>query len=134
MIVDGAQPTPLVRLPRGGDHDLRPPRAPQGTQGGPPTDSECVRVVKHLTRFQVGAGVRNRLFLPAYSGSGLLICCGGRRRTRPACCRARRTVSSETRSLVCSARSSASRWSAHSEPGTPKLRGRRRPAASRAAR
>ena len=104
MIVDGAQPIALVRLPWGRNHDLLTSRTPQGAQGGQPTEIEFVSIVKHLTSFQMVAAVFNRLFFTAYSGSGRLIVCWGRLRTMSACFSARRIVSSETRMPVLSAR------------------------------
>jgi len=68
MVVDGAQAIPLVGLPSSGNQDLLTPRAPHGAQGGQPTDTEFVSVVKHITGFQRGAGVFNRLFLPNIPG------------------------------------------------------------------
>jgi hypothetical protein len=55
-------------------------------------------------RFQVVAGVFHRLLFTTYAGSGRLFVCWGRLSTMPACFKARRTVSSETRMPVRSAR------------------------------
>jgi hypothetical protein len=134
IIIDGAQTRALVRLPWGGDHDVLTSRTSQGAQGGQPADMACVRIGKHLTGFQVVAGLCKRRFLSAYSGSGRLIWCWGRLSTTPACVKARRTVSSETRMLVLSARSSTKRCKVHREHGSPKLRGRRRTAVRHALR
>jgi hypothetical protein len=43
-----------------------------------PADVELISIVEGLARLQVIAGVFNRLFLSAYSGSGLVIVCCGR--------------------------------------------------------
>ena len=65
MIVDGAQPIALGRLPWGGNHDLLTARTPQGAQGGQPTAMAFVRRVTHFTRLQMVAAVFKRLFFPA---------------------------------------------------------------------
>jgi hypothetical protein len=104
LVMDRTQAIPLVRLPGGGNYNLLTARTPQGAQGGQSADIEFVRVVKHLAGVQMVEGLFNRLFCSAYSGSGLLIWCWGRLSTMPACFSTRRTVSSETRMPVCSAR------------------------------
>jgi hypothetical protein len=103
VVVDGAQTIALVRLPWGGNHDVLPSRAPQGAQGGQPTEIEFALIVKHLAEFQLVAGIFNRLSFSAYSGSELLILCWGRLSIVPSCFSARRTVSSEARMPVGSA-------------------------------
>jgi hypothetical protein len=133
-IVDRAQPLPRVGWPGGGAHHVLTPRAPQGAPGGQPPDIDFLGIVKPLSGGQPVAGVCNRLLFRADCGAGLLRWCWGRRSTRPAGFRARRTVSSEPRMRVGSARSATRRWSVQREQGNPKLRGRRRTAASNAAR
>ena len=68
VVVDGAQTIPLVRLPWGRNHDLLTSRTPQGAQGGQPADIEFVRIVKHLARVQMVAGLVKRLFLAHIPG------------------------------------------------------------------
>jgi hypothetical protein len=134
LVVDRTQPLALVGLARGGNPHGLALRAPPGAPGGPPTASAYVSLVKRLAGFQPVTGVCTRRCFTAYAGSGLLIWCGGRLRSRPACVRARRTVAAATRIPVCSARSSTRRGQVQSEHGGPTLRGGRRTAAIKAAR
>jgi hypothetical protein len=130
---DGAQPSALVRRPWGGTQDVLPSRTPQGASRGQPTEMAGVRSVPHLPRCPRVAGVCTRLVLTADAGSGRLLWGWGRRRPRAARGRARRLVASEPRRPVLSARASPQRGSGHPAPGSPQLRGRRRPAAKRSA-
>src|SRR5262245_2965693 len=104
MVVD--RPNAIVSggLSRCRDHYLLSLGTPQRPQGRKPTHIEFVRIIKDGSRFQVIAGLLNRLFFTRYSGSGLLILCWGRLSTISACFRWTRTVSAATRIPVCSAR------------------------------
>jgi hypothetical protein len=62
-----------------------------------------IRIIEYRAWRHAITGLRNRLFLPNYSGSGLLLFCGGRERTIAAAASTRRTVSSDTRMPVRSA-------------------------------
>src|SRR5512139_1654116 len=104
MIIDRANAVALVRLSRGRNHDLLALWAPHRSQGRHPREVELIRIIEDLLRFQGRTGVFNRLFLTAYSGSGLLIVCCGRLMTMSAAFRWHRTVSASTRIPVCSAR------------------------------
>src|SRR5262249_20246888 len=112
------------------NHHLLSDRTPQGPQGWLPTNVKFVSIVEDLPGLQVITCVFNRLFFTWYSGSGLEILCWGRERTTPPALRARRTVSSETRSLVSPAVKSANRCRVQSEKGWSKARGRRRTTSS----
>lgn len=101
---------------------------------GQPADVHGGRIVKPIPGIQLLAGLCPRLVSTASAGAGLPMWCRGRLSPLPACFRARRTVSSETRILVLSARASTGRWRVRSKNGSPKLRGRRRTAASHAVR
>jgi hypothetical protein len=134
LVVDRAQTIALVRVSWRRPHDWRAPQAPQGAHGGPPAAMAFVRLGQHLAGGHIVTGVCPRLLWSADSGAGLLILCGGRLRTMPAGCSARRPVASATRSPGCAARSSARRGRVHTENGHGTRRGRRRTTASHLAR
>ena len=75
------------------DHHLPPFRAPHRLEGGHPAQVELVGVVEDIARFETAAGFFDRLFLRAYSGSGLVMVCWGRLKTIPAAFRCTRTLS-----------------------------------------
>src|SRR5215210_7494040 len=125
MVVDRADAVSPGGLGGRRDHHLPALRAPYGLQSRHPAQAELVRVVETIARFEPVAGFFDRLFLRAYSGSGLLIVCWGRLSTMPWAFRCSRTVSYSTRMPVCSAMWSARRLSVHNENGSPRLLGRR---------
>src|SRR5215217_1697526 len=126
MVVDRSDAVALFGLGWRLDHHLLALRSPHRLEGGHPAQVELVGVVEDLSRSEVVASLFNRLFLRAYSGSGLVMVCWGRLSTIPAAFRCTRTVSYSTRMPVCSAMWSAKRLSVHTENGNPRLRGRRR--------
>jgi hypothetical protein len=75
VIVHGAKALVLGRLSGGRDHHLLSLGTPHRPQRGKPTEVELIGVIKHIPCTQSVTGVFNRLFLTAYSGSGLLMVC-----------------------------------------------------------
>src|SRR4051812_7417169 len=71
--VDRTQTVPARGLGRRGDHPLLADWTPHGPQGRMPTDVEFVGIVEDLPGLQTIASRLDRLFLIAYSGSGLVI-------------------------------------------------------------
>src|SRR5258707_6932155 len=130
VLVHGSTAVVLGRLSGGGNHHRLSLGAPHRPQRGEPTEIELIRVIEDIPRFPVVAGRFTRLFLSAYSGSGLLIVCWGRLNTISAAWRWTRTVAFSTRIPVRSANASANRCSVQVEEGRSRRRGRRRTSCS----
>src|ERR671912_105417 len=75
------------------DHHLLAFGTPYRLQCRHPTQVELVGVVEAIARPEAVPCSLDRLFLSAYSGSGLVIVCWGRLRTMPAVFRCARTLS-----------------------------------------
>ena len=93
MVVHRSDAVTLFGLGGSGDHNLLAFRSPYRLEGRHPTQVELVGVVEMISRPEAVAGLFDRLFLKAYSGSGLVMVCWGRLRTIPAAFRCTRTVS-----------------------------------------
>jgi len=101
--IDCAEPIVARGLHRRCNHHLLAFGTPHGTQGRQPADIELVGVVEDFAGPYAGAGVFDRLFLSAYSGSGLVILCCGRLSAMSAARSSRNTLGTLMRRPVCSA-------------------------------
>src|SRR5215211_748061 len=93
VVVDRPDAVALFGLGWGLDHHLLALGAPHRLEGRHPAQVELVCVVEMIPRLQPVAGFFDRLFLRAYSGSGLVMVCWGRLKTMPSAFRCTRTVS-----------------------------------------
>src|SRR3954462_936807 len=103
MVVDRSDSVALFRLGGRWDHNLLAFWSPYRLQGWHPAQVELVGVIEVLSRGETVAGLFDRLFLRAYSGSGLVMVCWGRLKTIPVAFKCTRTLSQVTRMPVVSA-------------------------------
>src|SRR5258708_20148299 len=96
VVVERANAIVFGRLGRGVHHHLLARWTPPGTPRRQPTHVALVGVGEDRVRCEAVARIVNRLFFPAYSGSGLLMVCCGRLSTMSPAFRRRRPVSTPT--------------------------------------